>query len=107
MRNNMSYIYKKFMTQVLMAKDKTELKRWKRTNNTYNALYFELKQDDTTWRIGFNYLSVLDLNVVIKLQRSHLYKCKNVSEVNFNLNSDSKNMINAIKFILTTMNDKK
>ena len=38
MRNNMSYIYKKFMTQVLMAKDKTELKRWKRTNNTYNAL---------------------------------------------------------------------
>lgn len=103
----MSYIYKKFMTQVLMAKDKTELKRWKRTNNTYNALYFELKQDDTTWRIGFNYLSVLDLNVVIQLQRIVLHKGTNVSEVNFNLNSDSKNMINAIKFILTTMNDQK
>lgn len=95
------------MTQVLMAKDKTELKRWKRTNNTYNALYFELKQDDTTWRIGFNYLSVLDLNVVIQLQRIVLHKGTNVSEVNFNLNSDSKNMINAIKFILTTMNDQK
>lgn len=101
----MSYIYKKFMTQVLMAKDKTELKRWKRTNNTYNALYFELKQDDTTWRIGFNYLSVLDLNVVIQLQRIVLHKGTNVSEVNFNLNSDSKNMINAIKFILSTMKD--
>jgi len=107
MRNNMSYIYKKFMTQVLMAKDKTELKRWKRTTNTYNALYFELKKDDTTWRICFNYLSVLDLNVVIQLQRIVLHKGTNVSEVNFNLNSDSKNMINAIKFILTTMNDQK
>lgn len=103
----MSYIYKKFMTQVLMAKDKTELKRWKRTTNTYNALYFELKKDDTTWRICFNYLSVLDLNVVIQLQRIVLHKGTNVSEVNFNLNSDSKNMINAIKFILTTMNDQK
>jgi hypothetical protein len=103
----MSYIYNKFKNMVLMAKDKTALKNWTRTTNNYNELIFELKKESTTWRICFTYLSVLDLKVVIKIQRLKLHIFTNVSEVNFNLNSDSKNMINAIKYILSTMNDQK
>ena len=104
-----SYVNKNFKNTVLKAKDQTDLKNWKRTNNYNNELNFEIKKDLTKWRIRFIFI---ERNVIINLQKIelkksmvNLYEIKDISSVFFKLNSDSKSMIAAIKFILTTIDD--